>query len=524
LPVCSDPREFLPWQEMQERIYNESHKWLREARASIRAMAKSTSSSGPGTSGTVRLSKLEPIPLPTFSGKPEEWADFKRVFLDLTGAEGYSDTLLLAQLRPRLPAEAQQLIRGITIVEEAWNRLGERYGNRTLAIITAKNQLINLKTGGGQPHEQLEALLQGVRQALTALRAVQADETLFADFSLISLLLRKVSRNHQERWHLFSTSQDFLEDDGSEGVKFCSWLEREGKAAQAARLTKLSGDLALQPTTQHPTTQPTVNKSPKTTLGTNGNPSELQTFAVDGRPTWVDQVATKEGAIKMAEEVKTRHGSCPLCKDDHTYPRALPWGTMEWPSQRLEACPQFQQMTPQARGNALEEQGGCSLCTSYAHPKNKCFQTDKRKPNYKPVLCSEKVNGSKSCGKSHHSLLHGSASIYCQTNAAMARSSSSLQTRKSTGGKEMGSSRKKGTIYTAQETPPAFPKDPSQYIFSNQEFLEQARNCMFEFVVAPVGSNKGLQEERIIFTDPGSNVNFVRMDVAPQLKLEGRVI
>ena len=120
----------------RDKEYDEKVLWIRTMKRKIRnsvgevSVAPSTSSSirGSTTSEHPRKGHLEKIPLPRFSGKPGEFGNFKKVFIELTKGEGYTPVLLIQQLRTKIPVEAVELIEGVELVEEAWSRLTKQYG------------------------------------------------------------------------------------------------------------------------------------------------------------------------------------------------------------------------------------------------------------------------------------------------------------------------------------------------------------------------------------------------------------
>ena len=161
---------------------------------------------------------------------------------------------------------------------------------------------------------------------------------------------------------------------------------------------------------------------------------------------------------------------------------------MEWPSDRLDSCTKFKSLTVQERGKAVEEHRGCEVCLAWRHQRATCNLASSRSP----PKCTERVGGG-ACGKLHHALLHGSGNAYCQAATTM------------------------GTQHQ--------PRDPRPDLFTGQTAGEMIRagtlNSIFEFVHAPVVSREGERVEAIMFADPGSNLNFIRHDLAKQLKLVG---
>ena len=46
----------------------------------------------------------------------------------------------------------------------------------------------------------------------------------------------------------------------------------------------------------------------------------------------------EEGAQELRAKAEAKVGLCPVCKGKHKYQRRLPWGTLLWPSDRLQEC------------------------------------------------------------------------------------------------------------------------------------------------------------------------------------------
>ena len=66
---------------------------------------------------------IERTPFMRLDGKQESWAEFKSLFQELMRASGQGYVLEMAQVTDKLPAEAKQLIAGITDPKEAWTQL-----------------------------------------------------------------------------------------------------------------------------------------------------------------------------------------------------------------------------------------------------------------------------------------------------------------------------------------------------------------------------------------------------------------
>merc|ERR1712082_249139 len=115
------------------------------------------------------MSFLEKTKLPYFSGKVDEYPDFKQQFIELTEHAGYPEAVLLSMLRDKLPREGKDLIAGVREVGEAWDRLSRRYGDRKTAIHTIQRRLYSLSLRSGEPHEKMEELAREVERATSLL-------------------------------------------------------------------------------------------------------------------------------------------------------------------------------------------------------------------------------------------------------------------------------------------------------------------------------------------------------------------
>ena len=74
-----------------------------------------------------------------FSGKVEDWPEFRRNWLARYG--NFRENVQIQYLRPALPVKDQSKITALTSMSECWQRLEKTYGNRTLNIVTVKNNL-----------------------------------------------------------------------------------------------------------------------------------------------------------------------------------------------------------------------------------------------------------------------------------------------------------------------------------------------------------------------------------------------
>ena len=120
----------------------------------------------------------------------------------------------------------------------------------------------------------------------------------------------------------------------------------------------------------------------------------------------VTKINTREEYKKHLPETRKQLGTCPGCSQTvHSYTRQFPFGTADWPSSRLDACPKFQSMSPRECGELIEMLKGCYICTAWQHQGDKCYTRTRSSCNV--------VSAGVACGGAHHKLLHGSGVAFC---------------------------------------------------------------------------------------------------------------
>ena len=115
-----------------------------------------------------------------------------------------------------------------------------RYGSKDLAVVMMKQKLLSLQLKGAT-YKRVKALLQAVRTARTTLRVQYAEDQLFADYSIIGLLVAKLPVTVQDRWD-FQAAAQRIEGPHEKGEAFCKWLEDEGRVATQDRVRNLACD------------------------------------------------------------------------------------------------------------------------------------------------------------------------------------------------------------------------------------------------------------------------------------------
>lgn len=114
---------------------------------------------------TVNL-KLEPIKIPTFDGKKENWVLFREQFLSLIhNNEEMSEALKMHQLYTHLSDNGLRAIRGITHAganyQRAWKVLNERFNNNTMLVNYHLKRFFNLPILSKDEPTKLTILVDG---------------------------------------------------------------------------------------------------------------------------------------------------------------------------------------------------------------------------------------------------------------------------------------------------------------------------------------------------------------------------
>ena len=197
------------------------------------------------------------------------------------------------------------------------------------------------------------------------------------------------------------------------------------------------------------------------------------------RQDWAQKLLTEEGSRDIRGTAEARTGRCSVCRDKHVYPRKFPWGSLSWPSSRLQYCCVFRDLNPTQRAIVIEEQGGCVTCLSWAHTQQGCTLKEPKSPGSGAArLRCQESEGTEVCGRAHHEMLHGSNSAYAAADFGWGTPRGPGEFRPA-----LFAGRPVGSLLTAGTA-----------------------GAIFEIVEAPVLSVKGRRVLGIVFMDSGSNL------------------
>ena len=434
---------------------------------------------------------VEKVKLPTFSGKQEDFAEFRCQFRELCRGEGYTAILELAQLKMKLPREALATIAGLQCPELAWKRLEEMYGNRELSILSALKNLREFKSSKSAAHEQVIDLAMAVQKCHTELKNIDAVNELLGDRESLACIVQSLPVNIRDKWYDRKAPDDTLK----RGEFLLAWIEEQRQTAIRVRLDALAAKLRAPPNVSGRN----ANQSESTDQGLMSSALHAQcsdkvndaNATVDPPPRTKPKLG--EGGVGARIEVKTvqdaqavtekrklsletrKIDKCPVCGQVHTYERT--WSKLQPPvkakllSTHLTSCPEFLALSADAKLAAVLGNAACLVCAAWDHAVHK-FPGGQLAKDPK---CSRKVDGT-TCGGQHGKWYH---------EGAESGASHSVVAEAASYGSGLYE------VYSA--------------LFTSSSSQEVDKSSV-----------KGM-----ILVDPGSDTNFVRNDFAKSLGLTG---
>ena len=281
----------------------------------------------------VFLEKSKP---PKFLGDELDFPEFKRKWSSQVSKAFLPEETELDKLRDSIPKDAKDQLYGVVKMEEAWNILTKRYGDKMLIGKKLKAQLKGVQCAGKNDPEKLISLKIKVRNIVTRLETLDMGAALTHDPDFLSAVYCSLPDRHKVRWLDFQKSDDHWSD-------MLKFLDRAYEQAnQELALLSVYGE-----------------KEEIKPLGKNVKTAGVAASKVDSEDD--EEIARMVEAKKRARDTC---GNCPVCSMPHTWIRR---DGSSWPSDRLIQCQKFTNMNIQQRAAAVERAGGCPRCTGWGH-------------------------------------------------------------------------------------------------------------------------------------------------------------
>ena len=383
---------------------------LRKARSSTPASSGGRASPAISNVGSTTtgykpfMKRLEP---PVFSGKIGDWPEFRSVWQDLLA--DFPESVQVQHLKANIPETDAKRVVGVKTMEEMWRRLEKVYGDTELNIITIKTNLENFSPKATTDYRRIMEVFEAIETAVTQLDNLKALQYLKEDFGLMSKLVLKLPAADQRQYSQYVSSAIIKADPRSRWDKFWVWIEQLNESAIQSSLMHMCDRTAASKASN-------VTKSGVTcsTCGGVGHyarfcPTKTKNGGLGAQVKVnlaVTKITTRDEYNKYLPETKKEIGKCPsCCQPAHSYTHQFSFGQAQWPSNRLESCPQFALKSVKERGELVEKLKGCYKCTSFKHSADGCFIRGK-------TNCKVMTGGT-ACSGAHHKMLHGSGVAFC---------------------------------------------------------------------------------------------------------------
>ena len=381
-----------------------------------------------GSDGSCRHSRghLEKVKLPMFSGKQEEFLEFRNQFRELCRGEQYTPILEMAQLKMKLPREALTMIAGIQCPDAAWTKLEELYGNRELSIMSALKNLRDFKSSKQASHEQVIEIAMAVQKCRTELDNIGAIKELLGDREALACVVQSLPTTVRDKWY----DKKIPEGTSEKGRFLLTWLEEQRENAIRLRLdmmaARMRGGAAATSTSKSSPAHETTDKglvSSALHASKSAEPADAKVVAKPGAdktpaggasgPSTRVEVKTAQDAETIAVKRKAnleakKMDKCLVCSAQHSYERT--WNEVQPPvkvklvSTHLTSCPKFLALPAEAKLAAVVGNAACLQCAAWDHSEHKY---PGRRESKEPK-CSVLVSGT-ACGGRHGRWYHEGA-------------------------------------------------------------------------------------------------------------------
>lgn len=201
-----------------------------------------------------RYVKLPQIPLPTFSGKFDEWNNFKIQFKNLIDVDSdISNEEKLYYLKASLKGEAKAIEASDDTYESLFKALESRFENKRIIVDTHIKNIMNLSPVKSESFKDLRAFLDDINRNLRTLKSLNYQRDALSNVLLFHIISDKLDKETRKQFELTLKGTDVPELDD-----FLVYLERKCQILSSIRST-------ITPKLHQPERQRTlISKSHKT--------------------------------------------------------------------------------------------------------------------------------------------------------------------------------------------------------------------------------------------------------------------
>ncbi|XP_055943741.1 uncharacterized protein LOC129974949 isoform X1 [Argiope bruennichi] len=147
--------------------------------------------------------RLPEIPLPEFSGKIADFANFKNLFVNLiSNNEQLNDSQKLYYLRACLRGEAKLLESSSDNFQSLFKALSDRYENQRQLIDSHILEIINFEKIRSESAKEPCALIDCVNKNIRALKVLTFEQNKLSDLMLVNIILQKVDKETRKQFEL----------------------------------------------------------------------------------------------------------------------------------------------------------------------------------------------------------------------------------------------------------------------------------------------------------------------------------
>ncbi|GFV05928.1 uncharacterized protein TNCV_3142191 [Trichonephila clavipes] len=173
--------------------------------------------------GTFAQTKIPPIILPTFSGKYEQFSNFKSQFDDLiTTNEQLTQSQKLYYLNSCLSNEVKEFASTFDTFSSLYEALESRYDNKRLIVDIHVQQILNFKKIERENSKEIREMIDCIKKKnLRALKLLNYEQNNLFNVFLLNIMLKKLDNESRKNFELSLKAKDVPTFD-----EFIAFLEQ----------------------------------------------------------------------------------------------------------------------------------------------------------------------------------------------------------------------------------------------------------------------------------------------------------